>query len=89
MNILSEDQATTIVPAAAPPDADRVVVLRNDVESLSAYEAAARTIFVEANGLQVYYRTYYSKAGKAGWGASSRKGDPEQVVWREGLPPRD
>lgn len=72
------------VAASPPPEADRVALLRDDVANLSAYAVAARALFVAANGLQVYYRTYYKAAGKAGWGAGSRQGDREQFVWRAG-----
>lgn len=79
-----QNPATAVAPVPPPPEADAVAVPRDDVENLSAYEVAARTLFVAANGLQVYYRTYYKTADRAGWGAGSRKGDVEQFVWRAG-----
>lgn len=82
MKRLLQKPAKAVVPAPPPPAADRVALLRDDVENLSAYEIAARTLFVAANGLQVYYRTYYKTADRVGWGAGSRKGDVEQFVWR-------
>lgn len=84
MKKLLHDGAMAMTPALPCPDIDHVLALRNDVASLTAYEAAARAIFVEANGLKAYYRTYYKDAGKAGWVTGSRKGDHGQVVWREG-----
>lgn len=84
MKRLLPNPAQAVVPEPPPSEADHVASPRNDVDSLSAYEVAARTLFVAANGLQVYYRTYYKAAGRAGWGAGSRKGDVEQLVWREG-----
>lgn len=84
MKYIPHDKAMTIVATTPRPDPDRAPALRDDVECLTVYEAAAREIFVKANGLQVYYRTYYKAAGKAGWGAGSRKDDLRQVVWRNG-----
>lgn len=53
---------------------------RNDVERLTVYETAAKAIFVRANGLQAYYRTYHK--GRVGSVEGSRKGDSEKLVWR-------
>lgn len=84
MKTVRPKQATRIVPGRSCPDAEPLAAPRNDLEYLSPYAIAARKIFVEANGLQVYYRTYYNAAGKAGWGAGDRRGDQEQFVWRKG-----
>jgi hypothetical protein len=84
MKTVRPKQATRIISGTLRPVVEPVVAPRNDLEYLSPYETAAREIFVEANGLQVYYRTYYNAAGKAGWGAGDRRGDQEQFVWRKG-----
>lgn len=85
MKRLPASQATGTGPAPPQADDEGLAPRRNDVPYLSAYAAAAREIFVKANGLRVYYRTYYKFAGKAGWGAGSRIDDLDQAVWRTGL----
>lgn len=84
MKTLPQDHAISIGPEIHHPDAEPVAAPRNDVDYLSAYEAAAREIFISANGLLAYYRTYYKAAGEAGWAAASRQGDWDQAVWRQG-----
>lgn len=84
MKRLLPNPAPAVVAEPPPTAADPVAQPRDDVKYLSAYEIAARTLFVAANGLQLYYRTYYKAAGRIGWGAGSRKGDVEQFVWRAG-----
>lgn len=84
MTAIRQDLATRIDPATPRPDAEPVAAPRNDVAYLSAYEAAAREIFVKAHGLEFYYRTYYRSAGVVGWGAGDRKDDREEFVWRKG-----
>jgi hypothetical protein len=53
-------------------------------ERLTAYEAAVKTIFVAANGLDVYDRTYSKPTPRTGWVAGSRREDRGKVVWRDG-----
>lgn len=84
MKTLPKNQTIGVGPATHHPDAERVVAPRTDVDYLSAYAAAAREIFVSANGLPAYYRTYYKPANEAGWAAGSRQGDWDQAVWRQG-----
>lgn len=57
---------------------------RSDDVDLTAYETAAKAIFVAANGLQVYYKTYYKHVASAGWVSGSRRGDRGEMVWRNG-----
>lgn len=80
MQIFPRNLPAPIIPPTG--DADRVAELRDDVESLTVYETAAKAIFVKANGLQAYYRTYYKHVGQVGSVEGSRKGDKAQIVWR-------